>query len=64
MPNDYRLEALGVAWWEEIGQTVDFDGTTYNVPLIRLRPDLFNDLRVTEIDDHTARIDYDQDQRP
>lgn len=63
MPNDYRLEAKGVAWWEEIPQTVTFDGTTYNVPVIRLRPDALNGVRVTRLDDHTARIDYDNDLR-
>lgn len=61
---NWQLEALGVAWWEELERDVSFDGSTYTVTDVFLNPDALEGLRVTPLTGTTVQLDYDQDKRP
>jgi len=43
-------------FWSESTRGLNFDGNTYNIDFLELRPERYEDDLVKEIDDHTIQL--------
>lgn len=60
----YEFEARGRAFFDEPEtRSLSVFGKDYEIPLARIRPDFVEVQKVEKIDDHTAEITYDKDER-
>jgi hypothetical protein len=56
MSSNWQVDAKGILFWKESRRTVDFDGRSYNIEFVELRPDRYENDLVKELDDHTIKL--------
>jgi len=56
MASNWQVDARGLMFWSESTRGLNFDGNTYNIDFLELRPERYEDDLVKEIDDHTIQL--------